>query len=288
MSSSFAEVLEEFLERIYNKTYPMAIWIFMKTCRLYNMIKDGANEVYKSNETIRNSVDEVAYQYQSVYSFVTNQKIEPRETIWLSNCWITPNMSSLTKYYNYVENNGHFFTRFFSNDLFDEGFSHYAIKYLEAICNRNESKSESYKIDPLIVIKTLSPDDRIFYIVRRAIIPLAPFLNKRSINKLISVEYSHPDMNDTIELVMNDEWFIQGNELFTPTFVLRMLEYQSKSFLYDNQYKIRIMDSECNILEFGADRYMLITADGYEWIPYKVITPIFDDEEGSETDYEDN
>jgi hypothetical protein len=71
-------------------------------------------------------------------------------------------------------------------------------------------------------------------------------------------------MAESIEIKMSPEWFIINNELFTPTFVLRMLEYQSQSYLYDNEYKIRIMDSECNIIEFGAEQYLFITKENYE------------------------
>jgi hypothetical protein len=75
---------------------------------------------------------------------------------------------------------------------------------------------------------------------------------------------------------MDDNWFIVGNELFTPSFVLRTLEYQPKYFLFDKGYKIRIMDTECNIREITADEYILVDK-------YTMITKhddVFSEDEG--------
>jgi hypothetical protein len=229
----------------------LGIWLFMKACRAYNVIK----ETIYSNELARTIINEIAYQSQVIYSFVTNQKIESRDPIWLSTCWLCSNRLS--------EDNGHFFTRTFSNDLFNLENGHYdeyAISYLQAM---SKNLVENQKNNPLIIIKTLSLDNQPFYVVRRAdTTALKPFVYEQSRFRAISIEYIQ--MSESIEIKMSREWFITGNELFTPTFVLRMLEYQSQSYLYDNDYKIRIMDSECNIIEFGVGQYLLITKENYE------------------------
>ena len=227
----------------------------MKACRLYNMTK----EFIQSNPLLDSMFQELTYQSKSIYSFLTLQQMEPREPIWLSTCWITRTSSD-----TYTENFGYFFTRTFSNDLMDynrEGFAEYAINYLETLCRTEEHTS---RIDPLIVIKTITPENTPFYIVKKATKPLTNFVYKKNLNRFISIEYHHPDMTSTIELTLGSEWFIEGNELFTPTFVLRMLKYQSQSFLYDNSYKVRIMDSECNMFELDSSCYLLLTEDGYK------------------------
>ena len=231
----------------------LSIWIFMRLCRIYNIIK----ETIYSNELARTTINEIAYQTQVIYSFLTNQRMESRDPIWISTCWLSSG--------NFSEDNGHFFTRAFSNDLFDlekGNYGEYAISYIQTM-SRNLVSNE--KANPLIIIKTLSLENRPFYVVRQAhSSPLKPFIYETSPFRAISIEYIHPKMAESIEINMSPEWFIINNELFTPTFVLRMLEYQSQSYLYDNEYKIRIMDSECNIIEFGAEQYLFITKENYE------------------------
>jgi hypothetical protein len=103
------------------------------------------------------------------------------------------------------------------------------------------------------------------YIVRRGdIYKLEPFSEKQSSVRFLSIEYSHPEMVSSIELKIDPAWFIVGNELFTPTFVLRVLEYQPTQYFFDTNYNMRIMDDECNIWEFGIDKYIFITETGYE------------------------
>jgi hypothetical protein len=242
------------IDNVFNYINTFSIWMFMKACRLYNMAK----EFIQSNQVLNSLVQELTYQSQTIYSFLTLQQMEPREPIWLSTCWINRQSSD-----TYSENFGYFFTRTFSNDLMDynrEGFAEYAIKYLETLC---KTENNSSRIDPLIVIKTMTPENMPFYIVKKATKPLTNFVYKKNLNRFISIEYHHPDMTSTIELTLGTEWFIEGNELFTPTFVLRMLKYQSQSFLYDNSYKVRIMDSECAIFELDSSCYIELTEDGY-------------------------
>ena len=231
----------------------LGIWLFMKACRAYNIIK----ETIYSNELACTVINEIAYQTQVIYSFVTNQRMESRDPIWISTCWSCSG--------DLCEDNGHFFTRTFSNDLFDlekGNYGEYAISYIQTM---SRTLKDNKKENPLIIIKTLSLENRPFYVVRQAhSSPLKPFIYETSTFRAISIEYIHPKMTESIEIKMSPEWFIVDNELFTPTFVLRMLEYQSQSYLYDNEYKIRIMDSECNIIEFGAQQYLLITKENYE------------------------
>jgi len=99
-------------------------------------------------------------------------------------------------------------------------------------------------------------------------------------NHPILVEYTHPEMEESIEFDMEDGWWIIGNELFSPSFVLRCLEYQSTSFYFDEDYKIRIMDHNFNIIEIGSDTYIEITKDGFEWKK----EPIFDYDGDMDTD----
>ena len=50
------------------------------------------------------------------------------------------------------------------------------------------------------------------------------------------------------------------------------LEYQSTCYFFDEDYKIRLMDMNCNIIELDSNMYTLITETGYE-LKNEVIFP---------------
>jgi hypothetical protein len=133
---------------------------------------------------------------------------------------------------------------------------------------------------PLLIIKTITPENVPFFSVRNAKSPLAPFTYKKSSAKFISIEYTHPDMTEAIELKLDDRYYVNGNELFSPTFVLRLLEYQSISYFFDNRYKIRILDSECSMFDFGFETHLLLTEHGYVMKTTEVIQSNYDNDDG--------
>ena len=244
--------------------YPALITAFMKLCRLYNSVSDFFIDIYNSNENIKTIVDEVQYNVSSAYSFMINRKMAPRDPIWCCSVWLTPNDISITRYYNYNEEYSNFFTKYFCNDLFEfytDCHSEYAMRYIQCIISYLTKKPEA--IYPLLIIKTITPENVSFFSVRISKFPVVPFVYKKSTAKFISIEYTHPDMAEAIELKLEDGYYVYENELFTPAFVLRLLEYQSISYIFDNRYKIRILDSECSMIDFGFETHLLLTKDGY-------------------------
>lgn len=81
--------------------------------------------------------------------------------------------------------------------------------------------------------------------------------------KFTYIEYCHPNMNYTIELVIPEGMWIVGNELFSPTFILRLLQQQSRYYSFDMAYKINIMDHEIQDLILSSDKYILLDKNAY-------------------------
>lgn len=272
--------LNVYVQLYNNYIHPVLLLLFIKTCRIYNITNDFFMYLYNTNENIRTVVDKVQYNTSLLYSFLINRKTEPEQPVWLCSAWTTPNYSSVTKYYNYNEEYFKFFTKYFCNDLFEfypDCNSGYALKYLESINSYIEKKPRA--MFPLLIIKTTTPDDKSIVAVRRAKIPIEPFVYKQSKVKFICIEYVHKEMKNIIEINLEDRYYISGNELFTPTFVLRILEHQSHSYFFDENYKIRIMDSQCKIVEFGFDSYLLLTENGYDIVFDESITSELNKEE---------
>ena len=265
---------------IYNNIQPFVISLCIKACRIYNLTNDYCIDLYNTNETIKSIVNRVQYNISLFYSFLINRKSEPQDSVWFCASWTTSNYSSLTKYYNYNEEYLNFFTNYFCDDLFNfypDCNSGYALKYIESVNSYIEQKPNS--MFPLIMIKTTTPGNKTIYSVRKSTKSLQPFVYSKSKIKFICIEYVHKEMSNSIEIKLEEGYYISGNELFTPTFVLRLLEYQSNSYFFDENYKIRIMDSECKIIEFGFESYLLLTENGYEIIDDETITSVLNKEE---------
>jgi len=58
-------------------------------------------------------------------------------------------------------------------------------------------------------------------------------------------------------------WVI-GNELFTPCFVRRCLEYQETPFVFSKNYEIAIMDANVNTITFNQEQYIEVSSDNIE------------------------
>jgi len=72
--------------------------------------------------------------------------------------------------------------------------------------------------------------------------------------RFLSIEYTHPEMAESIQLVLEKEWCMVGNEVLGKIHILRMLEYQvfNSQYIFDDRYILKIIDSNIHILEIGS------------------------------------
>lgn len=88
-------------------------------------------------------------------------------------------------------------------------------------------------------------------------------------NYFLSVEYSHPTMETTISLNLDKRYLITGNELFSPCFVLKCLNYQKEPYVFDKSYSLSILDSDIKNITIGSSQYIRLTGVKYEVIEIK-------------------
>lgn len=81
--------------------------------------------------------------------------------------------------------------------------------------------------------------------------------------EFIYIEYTHPKQTHTIELQLPKGMWIIGNELFTPAFILRLLQQQSTYFYFDLDYKINIIDHEIKNTTLSYQSYIVLDKNGY-------------------------
>lgn len=80
----------------------------------------------------------------------------------------------------------------------------------------------------------------------------------------LSIEYSHPAMEEKVPIELNASVYVEGNEILSKQFVRRYLEYQSEPFVFDDNYKLILMDSKIKLLELNSGQYVTISKTGYE------------------------
>jgi hypothetical protein len=82
-----------------------------------------------------------------------------------------------------------------------------------------------------------------------------------------SIEYLHPMMEKgkRVYIDIPSNYFLEGNELLSATFVKRWLEYYvGRNVPFDKRYRLLILDTELNEIELDFFNYVRITKNGYE------------------------
>ena len=71
-------------------------------------------------------------------------------------------------------------------------------------------------------------------------------------------------MSFMIELVIPEGMWIVGNELFSPAFILRLLQQQSSYYVFDMKYKLNIMDHEIQTITLSSETSIFLDKYSYE------------------------
>lgn len=212
-------------------------------------------KIYQTNETVR----KLEWMIQYIYFTCKLQRIEPYDNKWISKSILLPQRDYITGSYTLVENYSVDYKDIFfkylqnSHQSFDEIYKNYFTYYNEYPNHCGE----------LIIVKTEYNDIPCYLTNDSNIEKIEP---QQSSIKLLTILYEHPAMPEGIELKLSREWFYVGNRLFSPVFVFRLLKYQSKQFVFDNNYKVSFMDSDFASVELKSNSHILLTEDSYEII----------------------
>ena len=87
---------------------------------------------------------------------------------------------------------------------------------------------------------------------------------KLSSISFLDIQYNHPDMKESLILIIPKEWCCIDNELFSPEFILRMLYYQTLPFIFDMRYTLDIMDYDLNMFQLDSNQWIILKDTNYE------------------------
>jgi hypothetical protein len=86
--------------------------------------------------------------------------------------------------------------------------------------------------------------------------------------RFLSVEYTHPDMAEPIQLTLEKEWCIAGNEILGDIHILRLLEYEyiKSEYIFDDRYVVNVIDSNICVFNICRGQFIRMEYDDYQVI----------------------
>jgi hypothetical protein len=77
-------------------------------------------------------------------------------------------------------------------------------------------------------------------------------------SKFMAIQYTHPKMNEELILNLDKEFFVINNDILDSIFVKYFLShnYNKNKYLFDKDYKINIIDNDCNYHSLDYNSYI--------------------------------
>jgi len=264
----------------------LCISSFLYGCKLSNKVGEVYQHLYDTNNMVRY----MASLSNQLYCLLIFQHSEPSRPYWVSKSVLLSNEPFIYKKYSFYEK--YSYLSLSPMSWFDEITDKMSFFFQVLMSTIYNSYNNQYMCEgsDLFIMKLFNENKETCYFTYQNDKRIEDVKFMRSQAKFLSIEYKHPEMLKGIELTVERSWFFAGNELFTPTFVLRCLNYQSQAFTFDSAYTITIVDRDINMFEFGRDTHIVLSESGYNKIthiiPY-MIEPVVMVEKEEEEDEED-
>jgi len=290
------------ITKIYSFLNPKIIII--KSFILYSEIKSKYENFQETNLFFKKIGCFTNYAIQNIYGIIFNVRREPFYENWINTSilshyekrTILENNHSYLLNFGFEYNENYYNNEDWSEKLYLDSFKttciHKSSKmdFNEKI-NKEGEKITNEEFECIMILKTENK-----YIVRIINDTCDNYIDSEDQSKthFLSVEYTNPKMNKSINIDIDKKYFIEGNQLFSPTFVLRCLEYQKgilnnnsifninnlkeyfifnylfklfkieEPYYFDMNYKLNIMDNNIHFFEINSNEYIVVEKDGYK------------------------
>ena len=197
---------------------------------------------YNTDVYVKYSIDIANYVWRFLQTIVTNNRIEPFTAEW----------TSISKLYRNPCNSGDpfIFHECYYIECDRERDDIYA--FSDFFLHLPEVVEEPHKIQCLMMRNTQNQ-----YLVKAIKADKNGLVISKhpSSVKFLSIEYKQPKTNTTLPLSLDPGMYMEFNELFTPTFVRRLLEYQHNRHCssFDTDYTLTLMDNNINFIELSSN-----------------------------------
>jgi hypothetical protein len=249
------QVVDRITSVIYNITNANVTWISINAVILYSRTIERLKTLYKTNFVFKFTIDCCTKCFQFIQNIFVTRLVEPNVCNWISiSVSIKPYTFSAHEYNDeYLEledglDNAKITT------IYNEFIEH------TNVLLRNLDIAECMvimKYDGIYTVRSFTRLNIIKCIVD------TPIKYNACGYKFISLEYTHPDMTDSIIIELDKYVYYENNVLLTPLFVKRCLEYQYLPYKFDDDYIINIMDSKLKFVTITNNDYILLEKDSY-------------------------
>lgn len=218
------------------------------------------NYLYNNFDCIKNTVDTTSYNLDKITAVYNNYRIEPFNNNWVcisillknDETLFTGNQQIYLEYYQDIK--PHTTPDVSNTDYHNNCLSHFG-KIATSI-----AKSDNNVIETMVTMKlddgttnhsfNKSTDER-------------TYSNTRSKSSFLTVEYTHPKMQNRISMELEQDLFFTNNVILSPLFIKRYLEYQPEEFIFDENYTINLMDDTINMITLTYSQSILLSEDSY-------------------------
>ena len=248
-------------EHDYNQ---LAIESFMWYNEKVQYIKDKSSHLYTTYPLIKTATDRIVYGFLFTKSKVMNYKIEPLRSNWISTSvllksdWIRPigMNTNFIEIYEFIDTEISSANKEYIDNMFVDCFNK-SCKSANSIAKCSDKVLE-------VMVTMKRGEQYIHSVFNKNEVEVEPleFPLKPSKSTFLSVEYTHPDMSKGVVMELDKNVFFLNNEILSPLFVRRWLEYQPLAFKYDMTYVIKIMDSNIKTMDLTSGQHIFLDKTG--------------------------
>ena len=204
--------------------------------------------IYEKNKPVRTVVDNATWLKEQINILTSRKHREPQNCNFVHSCVVEMEQEGPCHYfetYNIQSSNG------------EETYSTLLENTFQSFSpNRDETKDKLFMLKHNEFYRILCVNENPMLCDDVKKIPtLSSF-------KPISIVYSCGDCK--IELELPNHMWCKGNELFSPAFVRRCLEYQEQRFEFSLNYTIEIIDENVNVLKIMSNKYIVVEEDAVD------------------------
>jgi hypothetical protein len=237
------------INNVYEKCFKVINTYAAQKEKVMGFIK----KIYNSDPKIKTIIDNVVYLIKYAYCSTYGKRIEPMNDKWICiSVLLKRNASFIGEEFNYNET-----YEFVNNDDILDPLKEMSDNISSIVESTNNT------LEGMITMKIGEKYiNRIFFNKNEpkmdTELPLVP-----SKHRLISVKYKHPNMDEPIFIDIDKEYYYTNNEILSPLFIKRYLEYQHLIYDFDMNYELEIMDNDINTYVINSKQYILLADNTY-------------------------
>lgn len=102
--------------------------------------------------------------------------------------------------------------------------------------------------------------------------------------QFISIQYCNNINNNKVDILLDKNIYIEGNEILSATFIHRYLTYHNKSYLFDYDYTLTFIDTNINQFTLNNEQYIKLNDASYEIMDINKLIPVYEDGDNGDSD----